>query len=156
LRASGEERVHAVLVLEPDATVERIVRGANAALEDHQRVWSTSIWPGRTLPRTEGTQKLKRRELQRWAAGESTGAPAASTGSSVEAIVGRFAAGRSLTDETTMDELGLSSLDRVELMMALEDAFQTTIDEASLAEAKTIGDLRRLVTSEISDVGAGF
>jgi long-chain acyl-CoA synthetase len=143
-RVAGEERVHAVLVLDEGADLDAIVRGANATLEDHQRVWSTSIWPERTLPRTEGTQKLKRRELQRWAAGEA--APAAlAGGSSVEAIVGRFVAGRELKPETTLDELGLSSLVRVELSMALEEAFQTTIDESELAEAKTIGDLKKLV-----------
>ena len=52
VRVDGEERVHAVLVLNPEADVQAIVRGANATLEDHQRVWSTSIWPGEALPRT--------------------------------------------------------------------------------------------------------
>ena len=44
-----------------------------------------------------------------------------------------------LTPETTLDELGLSSLDRVEMLMALEEAFQVTLDESALADAKTIG-----------------
>jgi 1-acyl-sn-glycerol-3-phosphate acyltransferase len=39
----------------------------------------------------------------------------------------------------------LSSLDRVELMVALEDAFQTRIDESAFAEARDIGQLRALV-----------
>ena len=147
-RVDGEERVHAVLVLEPGADVDAIVRGANARLEDHQRIWSTSIWPGSALPRTEGTQKLKRRELQRWAAGEAPSAPRASSGDSVEAIVARFASGRDVTPETTLDELGLSSLDRVELMMALEDAFHTTVDESALAETRTVGELKGLVEGD--------
>ncbi|HTM34886.1 MAG TPA: AMP-binding protein, partial [Vicinamibacterales bacterium] len=145
LRVGGEERIHAVLVPQPGADVDAIVRGANAALEDHQRVWSTSIWPGPSLPRTEGTQKLKRRELQRWAAGETSNAPARAAGTSVEDVVARFASGRELRPETTMDELGLSSLDRVEMMMALEDAFQVTLDEQALESAKTIADLKTLV-----------
>ena len=41
--------------------------------------------------------------------------------------------------QTTIEELGLSSLERVELMVALEDAFQTRIDEGAFAEARTIG-----------------
>jgi long-chain acyl-CoA synthetase len=146
-RVAGEERVHAVLLLDEGTDVDAVVRAANATLEDHQRVWSTSIWPERTLPRTEGTQKLKRRELQRWVAGEAS--PAAPIGgSSVEAIVSRFAAGRELKPDTTLDELGLSSLVRVELSMALEEAFQITIDESALAEAKSIGDLKRLVEDQ--------
>jgi long-chain acyl-CoA synthetase len=145
LRVSGEERIHAVLVLEAAADLDRIVRDANATLEDHQRVWSTSVWPGPVLPRTEGTQKLKRRELQRWAAGEAAGAPARSAGATVEDIVGRFAGGRELKPETTLDELGLSSLDRVEMMMALEDAFQVTLDEGAIEASKTIADLNTLI-----------
>ena len=98
---------------------------------------------GPRLPRTEGTQKLKRRELQRWAAGETRARrPRRSA-----AITGR---GRRrplrrrprLKPETTLDELGLSSLDRVELMMALEDAFQITLDEACLAKPERFDDLR--------------
>ena len=145
-RVAGEERVHAVLVVEPDADVDAIVRGANATLEDHQRVRSSSIWPGPSLPRTEGTQKLKRRQLQRWVAGESPSTPeTTSADGSVEAVVARFASGHDVTPDTTLDELGLSSLDRVELMMALEEAFQTTIDEGALSETKSVADLQRLV-----------
>jgi long-chain acyl-CoA synthetase len=145
LGVDGEERVHAVLIVEPGADVAAIVRGANAKLEDHQRVWSTSIWPGATLPRTEGTLKLKRRALQKWAAGEA-GSSTGRGGSTVEEVVARFVAGRDLTPDTTLDELGLSSLDRVEMTMALEEAFQTTLDEAALAQVKTIGDLKELVS----------
>jgi long-chain acyl-CoA synthetase len=146
----GEERVHAVLIVEPGADVQAIVRGANATLEDHQRVWSTSTWPGPQLPRTEGTQKLKRRDIQRWVAGGASGIPATvPSAASVEDVIARYASGRDLTNETTLDELGLSSLDRVEMMMALEEAFQTTLDESALADAKTIGDLKALVGSGV-------
>jgi long-chain acyl-CoA synthetase len=145
VRVGGEERVHAVLVLAPGADVDAIVRGANTRLEDHQRVWSTSIWPGAALPRTEGTQKLKRRELQRWATEGPEAVVPPAGGSRVSEIVGRFASGRSPVATTTLDELGLSSLDRVELMMALEEAFQTTLDEAALAGDRTIADLEGLL-----------
>jgi long-chain acyl-CoA synthetase len=153
VRVEGEERVHGVLVIEPGADVPAIVRAANATLEDHQRVWSSSVWPGDALPRTEGTQKLKRRDIQRWAAGAmeaGSSDPARLVGTasnpSVEAVVARFAAGRDISASTTLDELGLSSLDRVELIMALEEAFRTTLDEGALEGKKTIQDIRTLVT----------
>jgi long-chain acyl-CoA synthetase len=149
VRVEGEERVHGVLVVTPGADVPAIVRAANALLEDHQRVWSTSIWPGESLPRTEGTQKLKRRDIQRWAAGEPSGRPAATpAGATVEEVVARFAAGRDIGPSTTLDELGLSSLDRVELIMALEEAFQTTLEEGALEGNKTIEEIRTLARTE--------
>ncbi len=157
LRVEGEERVHAVLVVAPGADVTAIVRGANTTLEDHQRVWGTSLWPGEALPRTEGTQKLKRRELHRWAAGEAAGRPiAVASGASVEAVVARYAAGRELLPTTTLDELGLSSLDRVELVMALEEAFQTTLDEGALESGKTIQDIKTLVGSGVLNQSSNF
>jgi long-chain acyl-CoA synthetase len=139
--ADGEERIHAVLLLGPGAHAEAIVRAANAGLEDHQRVRSTSIWPGPALPRTEGTQKLKRRELQRWVTAGTTAAGSSTPGTSVLEVVQRFAPGREATPETTLEGLGLSSLDRVELMMALEEAFQTTLEESALAGDKTIASI---------------
>ena len=57
--------------------------------------------------------------------------------STVLATVQRFAPGRSdVTAETTIESLGLSSLERVELLMAVEEHAQTTIDEAAFAEAQ--------------------
>ena len=66
---------------------------------------------------------------------------------------GRPAAGRrcspdssaigELRPETTIEELGLSSLERVELMVALEERAQTQIDEARFSEARSVGDLQR-------------
>ncbi|MCC7007940.1 MAG: AMP-binding protein [Acidobacteria bacterium] len=157
VRAGGEERIHAVLVLAPGASPERIVRDANAGLEDHQRVWSWSIWPGPALPRTEGTQKLKRREIQRWAAGERGLVPAsAAEARTVADVVKRFAPGREVRAETTLEELGLSSLDRVELMMALEEAFQTTLDEGALAGSKTVGSIEAVVKSDAPVPGASL
>jgi len=152
VKVEGEERVHAALVLEPGTDAEAVVRRANARLEDHQRVRAAVAWPGEALPRTEGTGKLRRREVQTWmASGETpSGAPPPAVGQRIEAVMARFASGRDVDDGTTLEALGLSSLERVELMMALEQNFQTTIDEASYSAARSVADLRALV-----DVGAG-
>jgi long-chain acyl-CoA synthetase len=42
-------------------------------------------------------------------------------------------------------QLNLSSLDRVELMSALEERYQVELSETAFAEAKTVGDVERLV-----------
>jgi len=154
LKVDEEERIHAVLVLDEGADVDAIVRGANTQLEDHQRVWSTSIWTAGPLPRTEGTQKLKRKELQRWVAGETPGSSRhTGEGTSLADIIGRHVAARTLTPETTLEELGLSSLDRVELMMELEEAFHTTLDESLLSGDRTLRDLEELLTGSGAGLG---
>ena len=144
---STSERVHAVVVLEPDTNLDEVIRAANAQLGDHQKIRAAAPWTSGELPRTEGTRKLKRRELRQWLTGEAgrrqaAGATAGRPG--VEAVVSRFAPGRTVNPSATIDELGLSSLERVELMMALEEAFQVTIDESRFAAAMTIADLEAL------------
>jgi long-chain acyl-CoA synthetase len=157
LPGSTAERVQAVLVVDAGADVEAIVRGANARLADHQRIRAAVVWPQPELPRTEGTRKLKRRELRKWLLGEGAARPDAGGerrdggGRDVRSVVARFAPGRTIEEPTTIEELGLSSLERVELMMALEEALQVTIDESGFAAARTVGDLEKLVAN-----GAGF
>jgi long-chain acyl-CoA synthetase len=144
---TGNERVHAVLVLDEGTDAEATVRGANGRLEDHQRIRSYSVWPGETLPRTEGTRKLRRRDLHRWVTEGQGAAPEPATGdrpADAAAVVASFARQRTVGPDTTIEELGLSSLERVELMMALEEAFDTTIDEGRFAVARTVGDLEAL------------
>ncbi|MGH9629978.1 MAG: 1-acyl-sn-glycerol-3-phosphate acyltransferase, partial [Bryobacteraceae bacterium] len=143
----GQERVHAVLVLRNGADPNEILRRVNSRLEDHQKIRTASVWPSGELPRTEGTRKLKRREVQEWVA--SGGAPRGAREPSkddVETVVAKYAPDREIAPKTTLGELGLSSLERVELLMALEARFQTTIDETAYTEAASIEDLRRLVT----------
>ncbi len=130
----GRDRVHVVLILEPGAQTSDIVRQANARLEDHQQVRTASVWPGEELPRTEGTQKLKRTQIAAWASGHAD-LPMAS---------GQSGALAKYAPETLIAELGLSSLERIELMMALEQQGEGSIDEAAFTAAKTVGDLTAL------------
>ncbi len=140
----GEERVHAVLVLEPGIDVNAIVRDTNMRVQDHQRIRSASIWPAATLPRTEGTRKLKRAAIREWVAAGEQPLETEDRGT-FEALIARFAGGRDVGGTTTLDDLGLSSLERVELMMAIEDRFQMRIDEARFADARSVEQLKQLV-----------
>jgi long-chain acyl-CoA synthetase len=139
----AQERVHAVLVLAPGGDPDAVVRAANAQLQDHQRIRTSSVWAG-DLPRTEGTRKLKRRAIRDWVMAGARPVEARS-GDSLEDLLARFTHGREVTGTTTLDELGLSSLERVELMVALEDRFQTRIDEGRFSEARSLADLKQLV-----------
>jgi long-chain acyl-CoA synthetase len=141
----GEERVHAVLVLEPGVDPEGLVRAANEQLLDHQRIRSFSIWRDGPLPRTEGTRKLKRAAIRSWVATGEPPAAAATGDDPVAALLAKFAGARDLDPNTSLEALGLSSLERVELMVALEDKLQTRVDETRFAEAKTVAELRTLL-----------
>ena len=146
----GEDRVHAVLVLDDGADADTVVRSVNAKLEDHQKIRGASVWPSRELPRTEGTRKLKRREIWRWVTGGATASGSGAAGEAdVATVLAQYVPNRSIVPETTIDELGLSSLERVELLIALERRFNVTVDENAYATARTVADLERLVTQPV-------
>ncbi len=144
----GPDQVHAVLVMEEHAELEQIVARANQKLEDQQKIRAVTAWPtAEDLPRTPGTRKLKRTEIQQRLAGGLK--PEASKASGVTGLLQRYAPGRTITPETTLDELGLSSLDRVQLLIELEQQADTSIDEGSLTAARTVGDLARPAVSPL-------
>jgi long-chain acyl-CoA synthetase len=143
--AQGEERVHAVLVLTPGSDMDAVVAAANARLLDHQRVRNASVWTSGPLPRTEGTRKLKRAAIKAWVAGGAQPVAVEQADDPVAAVLARFTGGRAVGSETSLETLGLSSLERVELMVALEDASQARIDEASFTGARTVGDVKALI-----------
>jgi long-chain acyl-CoA synthetase len=137
----GHDRVHAVLVLEPGADADAIVRQANEQLEDHQKIRAVSIWPGEALPRTSTTQKLQRALIAEQLRSGRAPAPAHGAETELIGILQKYAPGRKITPETTLDELGLSSLERVELMMELEQKLDASVDENVFTAAHRVADL---------------
>ena len=146
----GGEQVHAVLLPAND-TVRGgpVVRAANRMLEAHQRIQSWSLWPGVALPRTASTGKLKRAEIARHVAKEDDAAPG---GGLVEIVGVRSAiaglkgiSAENMPADARLDEdLGLSSLDRVELLSRLETPAGGELDEADFAAAQTIAELENV------------
>ena len=53
-------------------------------------------------------------------------------------------------DASILDDLGADSLDVVELVMALEEAFDIEIPDDAVEEMRTIGDIQRFVESHVS------
>jgi long-chain acyl-CoA synthetase len=145
IATSGEERVHAVLVVEPGVDPDQIARAANARLEDHQKIRRAVVWPEIELPRTEGTGKLKRAAIREWLRTGAAPPPAAGGSDRLTELVSKYAGRADLSSRTTLEELGLSSLERVELMVALEDAFQTHLDERAFSGGLDVAQLHTLV-----------
>ena len=53
-------------------------------------------------------------------------------------------------DASILDDLGADSLDVVELVMALEEAFDIEIPDDAVEEIRTIGDIQRFVETHVS------
>lgn len=124
---------------------EEAVRKANESLAAHQQIRCWFVWPEADFPRTTA-QKIQSAVVQRVAeeqmrSGKSGAAP---TQSAVRDLIKRFSGKDEVLENAALEsELNLSSIDRVELMSALEDRYEVDLDDRRIAEAKTVGELER-------------
>jgi long-chain acyl-CoA synthetase len=60
-----------------------------------------------------------------------------------------------LSPETNLEkELNMSSLDRIELMSALEDRYQVDLSEVKFSDAKTVGQIARILNEPVAPAKA--
>ncbi len=134
-------------------SVAEVVELANQSLAEFQRMGMWVEWPQKDFPRTS-TQKPRRNLIADFAAKEilRPGGKVASTSESpVAELIGRIT-GRclgGLSAGAALDsDLGLSSLDRVELISALEDRYQVDLSETRFSAARTVGDVEKMLRGE--------
>ncbi|MCH8319448.1 MAG: AMP-binding protein [Acidobacteria bacterium] len=155
LRKGGEETVHAV-VIPKDASldVDPLIRQANQNLEPHQRIGSWSTWPEDEFPRTASTLKIKRRQVAQSVGaaqeGETAVPPKTGTGG-LESILSQLTGKNPSELEKNWrlgEDLGLSSLQQVDLLSQLENRFGLDLDEAQFTGLSTIGELKTWLKKE--------
>ena len=160
LRKDGEETVHAV-VIPKDASldVDPLIRQANQNLEPHQRIGSWSTWPEDEFPRTASTLKIKRRQVAQSVgatqASETAVPPKTGTGG-LESILSQLTGKNpsELGRDRRLDEdLGLSSLQQVDLLSQLENRYGLDLDEAQFTGLSTIGELKAWIKREGQETG---
>jgi len=134
------DQVHAALILSTDvADAASIVRAANEKLEAHQRIRDWTIWPDDDFPRTPSTMKVQRYEVARRIEGTSARIPTAEEKSPLDLLLDRQ------SDARLDADLGLSSLDRVELMSEIESRYGIDVNEEDFSRLRTVNDLRHEV-----------
>ena len=123
------------------------MESANAALAEYQRMRSWIIWPEPDFPRTP-TGKPRLAVIASRAVQILNGGPSESSASqapdSLSDVLSRFAESAGPRNHLEK-ELNLSSLDRVELMSALEEKFHVELNETAFSNAKTVADVERLL-----------
>src|SRR5205085_6968711 len=151
LPRGGNAEPCAVLLLRDGADPAASIRAANSELAEYQHMRQWLAWPGDDFPRT-ATMKPRTAAIAEYAIQQLTGGtPAVAPAGTLAEIIGRVTnRAVALTPATTLDDLGLSSLDRVELMSALEDRYQLSLDEGAFAAATTVADIERMLHQKIS------
>jgi long-chain acyl-CoA synthetase len=151
LARNGNAEPCAVLILKnAGLDPERVIEQANEQLAEYQRIHRWVLWPDEDFPRTS-TQKPRRAEIA-----EAVAKMIARDGAKLSAatplhsLISRIVKRPvSLNENARLDfDLGLSSLDRVELLSAMEDRYQVDLSETRFSAINTVGDLERMLKGE--------
>jgi long-chain acyl-CoA synthetase len=147
-RDGNAEPCPAIILRNVNGDPASIVRRANESLAEYQRMHTWMVWPEEDFPRTS-TQKPIRSVIQQAVLAQlADKSPNQMPSSPLAELIGRIT-GRSPTrlasDANLESELNLSSLDRVELLSALEDRYQIDLSETRFAAVNTVGDLERML-----------
>ena len=152
LDRDGNAEPCAVLLLRVGANAAEIIQRANARLAEFQRMRWWVVWPQPDFPRTP-TQKPILARIREGALAELTGcdpsgseaqSAAPSTVAGVLQRISRGTASGSASPDGGAD-LQLSSIERVELISALEDRYQVDLSETDFSNAQSVADLENLV-----------
>jgi len=150
LDRAGNAEPCAVLILRDVADAASVVARANEELADFQRMHTWFVWPDPDFPRTS-TEKAKTAVIKERVQTGLGGARALVATTPVAEMIARITgrAQGNLSAAVNLEaDLNLSSLDRVELMSALEDRYQVDLSETSFASAHTVGDLEKMLRGE--------
>lgn len=149
----GQEEVHAVLLLENEITKpDQLIERANRKLEPHQRIKSWSQWPERDFPRTPSTLKIDRRKILAKVSSKAgrddsfLSSPRGSPPAWLKQLLVKLPDGAESSTAKDYDlelDLGLSSLDRIELLSQLQEQSSTQLDEISFSRLSTTGEVSR-------------
>jgi long-chain acyl-CoA synthetase len=157
IERGGNAEACAVVILRDDSRggvrVTNVVERANQSLAEFQRMRMWVEWPQKDFPRTN-TQKPRRNLIAEFAAKKilrTDEKGASESESPVAELIGRITGRnvRGLSADAALDsDLGLSSLDRVELISALEDRYQVDLSETRFSAARTVGDVEKMLRGE--------
>jgi len=151
-RNGNAEPCAAIILRDTTADPEPIVKRANESLAEYQRMNNWVVWPEEDFPRTS-TQKPLRNAIQQAVRVQLSQEPFNPMPSSplaelIGRITGRMPA--PFSPETNLEsELNLSSLDRVDLLSALEDRYQIDLSETRFANVNTVGELEHMLRGKL-------
>ena len=149
LEENGNQEPYAVLLMnDPEANVAAAVERANQSLAEYQKIRRWFLWPEPDFPRTP-TQKPVLPRIREVVT--KTGSGLKKDVDSPESVAGLITriTGRSIPqgkEEAHLEsDLQLTSLDRVELMSALEERHQLDLNEIPFQNVTTVGQLEKLI-----------
>jgi len=146
-KGTGEE-VHAVLLLDESGTKpEEIIGQANKSLDTVHQITGFTVWAEPEFPKTT-TLKIKKfqvlEQVKKGAAGKNAGI---STDALINLIARVTGTGTAEIHEESLleNDLGLTSIDRLELVNFLEQEYRLDIEDSQIGPLTKVSDLRQII-----------
>ncbi len=152
--------VHAVLLLEEGVDPRAVVRDANGRLDPTRQILGYTVWPGGDFPRT-ATMKVRRASVLDYLRQSEREAPtvlpaeaaAVSPLRRLVADVAHRSPSELAGEQQLAVDLGLGSIDQVELVSRIEQELGVDLPEEELTPETTVAELEQLVGRERQRAG---
>jgi long-chain acyl-CoA synthetase len=150
IEKDGNAEACAVLLLDSGAPhPTSIVEGANKLLAEYQKIRRWFVWPEPDFPRTPTQKPVIPRIRETIQNSMTAGSPQTVREDALASLISRITHQPVPSDSRNSAleaDLDLSSLDRVELMSALEEHYQVELNDAQFQGVRTVGQLEKLLT----------
>ena len=156
LKQKSFEEIHAVLLLSKEVkkNPEEIIHEANRRLSAQQHIDSYSVWEREDFPRTS-TMKIKKGELAKVvkaykAEGEKKKISPPKQHLEIYELIRSFhrVSKKDIKPEARLEEdLGLDSLDVIQLSCAVEDKYNVELDDSFISRETSVRDIEDLIKS---------
>ena len=146
-RGGGEE-VHAVLLLDGNAGApEEIIAQANKSLDSLHRITGFTLWTEPEFPKTT-TLKIKKFAVKEAVEKGAEGGDVAVSKDTLLNLLAKVtgtAVGQIREESLLVTDLGLTSIDRLELVNFLEQEYRLDMDDSQIGPQSRVSDLRRII-----------
>jgi len=149
LERGGGEEVHAVLLLDGSGVKpEEIIGQANKSLDGMHQITGSTIWGEPEFPKTT-TLKIKKFVVKEQI---KKGTVEGDAGASKDALINLIArvtktnAAEVREGSLLVGDLGLTSIDRLELVNFLEQEYRLDIEDSQIGPQTKVSDLRQIIS----------
>jgi long-chain acyl-CoA synthetase len=145
----GGEEVHAVLLLDGSGVApETIIAQANSQMDTLHQIIGFTTWNEPEFPKTT-TLKIKKFAVKEAVKKGAEGSDAAVSQDNLLNLIARVtgsAAAQIREDSLLVGDLGLTSIDRVELVSFLEQEYRFDIEDSQIGPQTKVSDLRQMIS----------
>jgi long-chain acyl-CoA synthetase len=148
LEKGGGEEVHAVLILDGSGVrPDQIIGQANARLDTLHQITGFTLWSEAEFPKTT-TLKIRKFQVREQLTKGTAGGDACASRDALINLLAKVTGTSAVDireDSLIVTDLGLTSIDRLELVSFLEQEYRLDIEDSQIGPQTRVSDLRQII-----------